>query len=109
MLIDCEALPTLDLADTTYLTCIISTASLNHKYVKSGVHAFFIEMFGAAVLGFVVFTLTNPRNPIPGSFIPIVIGLTYGVLVATLGPLTGYVAVAFRENYCDIVRRLDSF
>jgi glycerol uptake facilitator-like aquaporin len=55
------------------------------------VHAFFIEAFGTAVLSFVVFALTHPKNPIPGSAVPAVVGAVYGVLVATLGPLTGYV------------------
>jgi glycerol uptake facilitator-like aquaporin len=55
------------------------------------VHAFFIEAFRTAVLTFVVFTLTHHKNPIPGPAIPAIVGAVYGVLVATLGPLTGYV------------------
>lgn len=65
--------------------------SLHSKDCANGVHAFFVEAFGTAVLGFVVFALTHHKNPIPGSAVPAIVGGVYGVLVATLGPLTGYV------------------
>jgi glycerol uptake facilitator protein len=65
--------------------------SLHSKDCMNGVHTFFIEAFGTAVLSFVVFALTHPKNPIPGSAVPAVVGAVYGVLIATLGPLTGYV------------------
>jgi glycerol uptake facilitator protein len=65
--------------------------SLHSKDCMNGVHAFFIEAFGTAVLCFVVFALTHVKNPIPGSAVPAIVGAVYGVLVATLGPLTGYV------------------
>jgi len=58
--------------------------------VTNGVHAFFIEAFGTATLFFVMFALTNIKNPIPGAAIPPIVGAVYGILVAIFAPLTGY-------------------
>jgi glycerol uptake facilitator protein len=41
-------------------------------------------------LVFCMFCLTHRRNPVPGSAVPALVGVAYGLLVATLGPLTGY-------------------
>lgn len=60
-----------------------------HSGVTNGVHAFFIEAFGTAVLSFALFALTHNKNPIPGAAVPAIVGAVYGVLVAILGPLTG--------------------
>ena len=38
---------------------------------------------------FVIFCLSHYKNPLPGSAIPLVVGLTYGLEVATMGQLTG--------------------
>jgi len=67
--------------------------SLRSSWVRTdnGVHAFFIEAFGTAVLTFVIFTLTHLHNPVPGGAIPPIVGIALGSLVTTLGPLTGYV------------------
>jgi glycerol uptake facilitator-like aquaporin len=50
---------------------------------------FFIEAFWTAVLVFVMLVLTSQRNPLRGAAIPPVIGATYGIMVPTLGGLTG--------------------
>lgn len=52
--------------------------------------AFFAEAFGTAVLAFVVFSLTNPRNDCQKNkiFIPPLIGATVGALIAVIAPLT---------------------
>jgi glycerol uptake facilitator protein len=63
--------------------------SLNSKYISNGVHAFFIEAFGTGVLVFCIFAATHIKNPLPGVAVPPIIGAMYGVLVVTLGPMTG--------------------
>jgi len=65
--------------------------SLRKDWVRTdnGVHAFFIEAFGTAVLTFVIFTVTHLRNPVPGAAVPAIVGIALGSLVTTLGPLTG--------------------
>jgi len=52
--------------------------------------AFLVEAFGTGVLAFVVFALTNKRNSVmQGSgFVPPLIGMTVGALIAVLAPLT---------------------
>ena len=67
--------------------------SLHPKAVQNEVHAIFIEGFGTAALVFIFFVLTHRRNPVPGAAVPALVGFTYGALVATLGPMTGYVCV----------------
>jgi glycerol uptake facilitator protein len=51
--------------------------------------ALLAETIGTAVLSFVIFSLTNPKNDaIDDTFIPPVIGLTVGALIACIAPLT---------------------
>ena len=52
--------------------------------------AFLAEMFGTAVLAFVVFALIDPRNPSrPATHIkPLFIGLTISMLISVIAPLT---------------------
>jgi glycerol uptake facilitator-like aquaporin len=57
------------------------------------VHAFFVEAFGTGILVFVTFALTALQNPLNGAAIPPLLGSVYGILVFTLGPLTGYVSM----------------
>lgn len=83
-------------------------SSLNSKDVQGGVHAFFIEAFGTAVLAFVVFVMTHRKNPIPGAAVPPVIGATLVVLVAALGPLTGCV-VTDMNDCLAVCRALASY
>ena len=59
--------------------------------IKNTAHAFYVEFFGSAFLGFSIFALTNPKNPIPGAMVPLIIAASYGAMVASLGALTGYV------------------
>ncbi|KAG7355871.1 MIP family channel protein [Nitzschia inconspicua] len=56
--------------------------------VSMGV-AFLAETIGTAILSFVIFSLTNEKNDgVKDSFIPPMIGLTVGALIAVLAPLT---------------------
>lgn len=51
--------------------------------------AFLAEGVGTAILAFVIFALTNPKNDaVKGGFIPPLIGLTVGGLISVLAPLT---------------------
>lgn len=51
--------------------------------------AFFAEAIGTAILSFVIFSLTNPKNDImKDKFVPPLIGITVGALIAVLAPLT---------------------
>jgi MIP family channel proteins len=52
--------------------------------------AFFAEAFGTALLAFVVFALTNPKNDTMKNkvFVPPLIGLHVGALIAGIAPLT---------------------
>jgi glycerol uptake facilitator protein len=52
--------------------------------------AFVAELFGTMILGFVVFAVTDPRNPArPGQHLaPAVIGLTVAGLISVVAPLT---------------------
>jgi glycerol uptake facilitator protein len=55
------------------------------------VTAFLAEAIGTGVLAFVIFALTNPKNDAMkgnNGFIPLLIGLTVGALIAVLAPLT---------------------
>jgi glycerol uptake facilitator protein len=72
---------------------LLFVASLHTPAVSNGVHAFFVEAWGTAVLVFVMFTVTHLKSPVPGVAIPPIIGGTFWLLVSTLGPLTGYVHV----------------
>ena len=62
----------------------------NLEVVSLG-QAFFIEAWGTGILAFVIFAATNPRNTLTNknnAVIPIVIGLTVGLLINYYGPLT---------------------
>ena len=51
--------------------------------------AFLAEGVGTAILAFVIFALTHPKNDaVKDGFIPPLIGLTVGGLIAVLAPLT---------------------
>lgn len=51
--------------------------------------AFLTEAIGTGILGFVIFALTNTKNTVMKSgFVPPIIGLTVGSLIAVLAPLT---------------------
>ena len=51
--------------------------------------AFLVEAVGTGILGFVIFALTNAKNEVMKSgFVPPIIGLTVGSLIAVLAPLT---------------------
>jgi glycerol uptake facilitator-like aquaporin len=64
----------------------------NHHYNSAPVStatAFLAETFGTGILSFVIFALTNSKNKgMTGGFVPPLIGLTVGSLIATLAPLT---------------------
>ena len=52
--------------------------------------AFAAELLGTMILGFMVFAVTDPRNPgRPVNYLaPVVIGLTVAALISIIGPLT---------------------
>jgi len=52
--------------------------------------ACFVEFFGTALLAFVVFSLTHPKSDAQknGVYIPPLIGLTVGGIIAAVAPLT---------------------
>lgn len=61
--------------------------------VVSLAEAFFIEAWGTAVLVFTIFALTDPQNVTVGSgthrvAVPMLVGLTLGILIALYAPLT---------------------
>lgn len=64
--------------------------TLNDKSLPlSTSQAFGIELIGTMILVFVIFTLTDPKNPIASPpLTPILIGLTVTILISLLGPLT---------------------
>lgn len=69
---------------------IASAKAFGEYYVVSTGLAFFVELFGTAILAFVVYALTNPKNDTQKNnvYIPPLIGLTVGALIASLAPLT---------------------
>lgn len=51
--------------------------------------AFIAEVFGTGILAFVIFALTHPKNDtMKEGFIPPLIGLTVGSLIAIIAPIT---------------------
>lgn len=52
--------------------------------------AFSAEVLGTAILAFVIFALTNPKNDTVKNkvFIPPLIGATVGALIAVIAPIT---------------------
>lgn len=73
---------------------IQSLSSFSDFYSLAGtdmLHAFILEAFGTAFLVFVVFAITNPRNNVPSSAVPVLVGAAIGAMVFTIGPFTKYV------------------
>jgi len=71
----------------------IASASAFGEYwsVSSWGRAFFAEAFGTAMLAFVIFSLTNPKNETTAEsphLIPPLIGATVGALISVIAPLT---------------------
>lgn len=71
----------------------VASASVFGEYwsVSSWRTAFFAEALGTAILAFVVFALTNPRNDATSEnpvLVPAIIGSTVGALISFLAPLT---------------------
>jgi glycerol uptake facilitator-like aquaporin len=47
------------------------------------------ETLGTGILSFVIFALTNPKNDtVKSGYVPSLIGVTVGALIAVLAPLT---------------------
>jgi glycerol uptake facilitator protein len=61
-----------------------------HAMLVSPKTAFAAELLGTLVLGFVVFAVTDPRNPgrPMNQLAPVFIGLTVAALISIIGPLT---------------------
>lgn len=57
--------------------------------VGGPLHAIFIEAFGTAFLTFVVFSVTNSKNNVPGAAVGPLVGTAIGMMVALCGALTG--------------------
>lgn len=71
----------------------IQSASAFGEYwtTSSWVGAFFAEAYGTAMLAFMIFALTNPKNEVTSKsphLIPPLIGLTVGALISVIAPLT---------------------
>lgn len=71
----------------------IKSASAFGEYwsVSSWAGAFFAEAYGTAMLAFMIFALTNPRNETTAKspfLIPPLIGATVGALISVIAPLT---------------------
>ena len=71
----------------------IKSASAFGEYwsVSSWVGAFFAEAYGTAMLAFMIFALTNPKNEFTSKsphMVPPLIGLTVGALISVIAPLT---------------------
>uniref|UniRef100_A0A7S2U7D9 Aquaporin n=1 Tax=Attheya septentrionalis TaxID=420275 RepID=A0A7S2U7D9_9STRA len=59
------------------------------KGVSGPFHALFIEAFGTAFLTFVIFSVTNPKNKVPSAAVAPLVGCAIGMMIVTLGSLTG--------------------
>lgn len=61
-----------------------------HRLLVSPQTAFVAEVIGTMILAFMVFAVTDPRNPgrPANQFAPVFIGLTVAVLISVIGPLT---------------------
>lgn len=71
----------------------IKSASAFGEYwtTSSWVVAFFAEAYGTAMLAFMIFALTNPKNEVTSKsphMIPPLIGLTVAALISVIAPLT---------------------
>ncbi len=71
----------------------VQSASAFGEYwsVSSAAGAFFAEAYGTAMLAFMIFALTNPKNETTAKnphLIPPLIGATVGALISVIAPLT---------------------
>eukprot|EP00591_Stephanopyxis_turris_P013464 CAMPEP_0195509570 /NCGR_PEP_ID=MMETSP0794_2-20130614/2472_1 /TAXON_ID=515487 /ORGANISM="Stephanopyxis turris, Strain CCMP 815" /LENGTH=358 /DNA_ID=CAMNT_0040636825 /DNA_START=692 /DNA_END=1768 /DNA_ORIENTATION=+ len=51
--------------------------------------AFLCEMWGTAMLTFVIFAITSKTNNVPDSAVPAIVGVAIGCIIAIIGPLSG--------------------
>jgi len=57
--------------------------------VSSETQAVAMEVMGTAMLTFVVFSITHPKNNVPGSLVPALVGVAIGSIIAIIGSLSG--------------------
>lgn len=57
--------------------------------VGGPVQAMLVEAFGTAVLTFVVFAATNPKNNVPDAVVPVLVASAIGGVISVLGSTTG--------------------
>jgi glycerol uptake facilitator protein len=71
------------------LICSLNTLILTLRHPITTQIAFLAEAMGTGILSFVIFALTNPKNDaMKTCFVPPLIGLTVGALIAVFAPLT---------------------
>merc|ERR1719491_2580519 len=58
-------------------------------FVSSPTHALAMEIVGTAMLTFVVFSITNKSNNVPGYLVPALVGVAIGSIIAIIGSLSG--------------------
>lgn len=58
-------------------------------FVSSPTHALAMEIAGTAMLTFVVFSITNKSNNVPGYLVPSLVGVAIGSIIAIIGSLSG--------------------
>jgi len=58
-------------------------------YVKDENQAVAMEIAGTALLTFVVFSITNKSNNVPGHYVPALVGIAIGSIIAIIGSLSG--------------------
>jgi len=59
------------------------------QFVATGTQALLTEIVGTAMLTFVVFSITNKANNVPTSFVPALVGIAIGSIIAVTGSLSG--------------------
>jgi len=69
--------------DYTYLVFTI------RDLVASETQAVAMEVMGTAMLTFVVFSITHPKNNVPGYLVPALVGVAIGSIIAIIGSLSG--------------------
>lgn len=57
--------------------------------VASETQAVAMEVMGTAMLTFVVFSITHPKNNVPGYLVPALVGVAIGSIIAIIGSLSG--------------------
>jgi len=57
--------------------------------VRDETHALIMEVMGTAMLTFTVFSITHPSNNVPGSIVPVLVGVAIGSIIAIIGSLSG--------------------